>query len=490
MYYPDIEEFRKKAGQGNLVPVYREMLADMLTPVSAFLKIDSGRYSFLLESVEGGEKWARYSFLGADPSVVVRTSGNKGFIEKKGETEERELTGDPVEFLKKAMGEYRPVPVEGLPRFFGGAVGYAGYDVVGFLEDIGTKEKPGVDCPDLFFMLTDTLLIFDNVAQKIKVVANAHVGDAGPDKAYEEAKVKIDALVDTLKGKQPRRKKPRAKVTGKLKSSFTKKNFEKAVRDAKEYIKAGDIFQVVLSQRFEEKATIDPFDVYRALRVINPSPYMFYLNCGGFVLSGSSPEVMVRVEGTRIDLRPIAGTRKRGATEEEDEALTRELLADPKECSEHIMLVDLGRNDVGRVSKPGKVAVNELMVIEKYSHVMHIVSNVRGELDDGRDAYDVMKACFPAGTVSGAPKIRAMQIIDELEPTKRGPYAGAVGYFSFTGNMDTCITIRTLLFKDGKVYVQAGAGLVADSVPETEYFETVNKAAAMMKALEMAEKGL
>ncbi len=388
------------------------------------------------------------------------------------------------------MAQYRPVPVEGLPRFFGGAVGYAGYDVVGFLENIGTREKPGVDCPDLFFMLTDTLLIFDNVAQKIKVVANAHVGEAGPEAAYEEAKIKIDALVETLKGKQPKRKKPRARITGKLKSSFTKKNFENAVRAAKEYIKAGDIFQVVLSQRFEEKATIDPFDVYRALRVINPSPYMFYLNCGDFVLSGSSPEVMVRVEGTRIDLRPIAGTRKRGATEEEDEALTKELLADPKECAEHIMLVDLGRNDVGRVSKPGKVAVNELMVIEKYSHVMHIVSNVRGELSDSQDAYDVMKACFPAGTVSGAPKIRAMQIIDELEPTRRGPYAGAVGYFSFTGNMDTCITIRTLLFKDGKVYVQAGAGLVADSVPETEYIETVNKAAAMMKALEMAEKGL
>ena len=490
MYYPDIKEFKKKAGQGNLVPVYREMLADMLTPVSAFLKIDSGRYSFLLESVEGGEKWARYSFLGADPSVIVRTSGNKGFIETKGSTEERELTADPVSFLKETMAQYRPVPVEGLPRFFGGAVGYAGYDVVGFLENIGTREKPGVDCPDLFFMLTDTLLIFDNVAQKIKVVANAHVGEAGPEAAYEEAKIKIDALVETLKGKQPKRKKPRAKITGKLKSSFTKKNFENAVRAAKEYIKAGDIFQVVLSQRFEEKATIDPFDVYRALRVINPSPYMFYLNCGDFVLSGSSPEVMVRVEGSRIDLRPIAGTRKRGATEEEDEALTKELLADPKECAEHIMLVDLGRNDVGRVSKPGKVAVNELMVIEKYSHVMHIVSNVRGELSDSQDAYDVMKACFPAGTVSGAPKIRAMQIIDELEPTRRGPYAGAVGYFSFTGNMDTCITIRTLLFKDGKVYVQAGAGLVADSVPETEYIETVNKAAAMMKALEMAEKGL
>jgi anthranilate synthase component I len=490
MYYPDIEEFRKKAGQGNLVPVYREMLADMLTPVSAFLKIDTGRYSFLLESVEGGEKWARYSFLGADPSVIVRTSGNKGFIEKRGETEETELSGDPIEFLKEAMGQYRPVPVEGLPRFFGGAVGYAGYDVVGFLENIGTKEKPGVDCPDLFFMLTDTLLIFDNVAQKIKVVANAHVGEAGPEAVYEEAKSKIDALVETLKGKQPKRKKPRAKIAGSLKSSFTKKNFESAVKAAKEYIKAGDIFQVVLSQRFEKKATIDPFDVYRALRVINPSPYMFYLNCGDFVLSGSSPEVMVRVEGSRIDLRPIAGTRKRGATEEEDEALSKELLADPKECSEHIMLVDLGRNDVGKVSKPGQVAVNELMVIEKYSHVMHIVSNVRGELSDSQDAYDVMKACFPAGTVSGAPKIRAMQIIDELEPTKRGPYAGAVGYYSFTGNMDTCITIRTLLFKDGKVYVQAGAGLVADSVPETEYIETVNKAAAMMKALEMAEKGL
>jgi anthranilate synthase component I len=490
MYYPDIEGFRKKAAQGNLVPVYREMLADMLTPVSAFLKIDTGRYSFLLESVEGGEKWARYSFLGADPSVIVRTSGNRGFIEKRGKTEERELSGDPIEFLKEAMKQYRPVPVEGLPRFFGGAVGYAGYDVVSFLENIGTKEKPGVDCPDLFFMLTDTLLIFDNVAQKIKVVANAHVGEAGPEAAYEEAKSKIDALVEILKGKQPKRKKPGAKVAGSLKSSFTKKNFESAVKAAKEYIKAGDIFQVVLSQRFEKKATIDPFDVYRALRVINPSPYMFYLNCGGFVLSGSSPEVMVRVEGSRIDLRPIAGTRKRGATEEEDEALTKELLADPKECSEHIMLVDLGRNDVGRVSKPGHVAVKELMVIEKYSHVMHIVSNVRGELSDSQDAYDVMKACFPAGTVSGAPKIRAMQIIDELEPTKRGPYAGAVGYFSFTGNMDTCITIRTLLFKDGKVYVQSGAGLVADSVPEQEYFETVNKAAAMMKALEMAEKGL
>ncbi len=488
--YPGIEEFREKAKQGNLIPVYRELLADMLTPVSAFLKIDTGKYSFLLESVEGGEKWARYSFLGANPSVIIRTEGKKGFIEKNGETEEKELSGDPIEFLKEAMGQYRPVPVDGLPRFFGGAVGYAGYDIVGFLEDTGTREKPGLGCPDILFMLTDTLLIFDNIAQKIKVVANAYIDGDGVDSAYDKAVSKIDAIVDTLKGKPPKRKKPKAKITGRLKSNLTKKDFEKAVRAAKEYIKAGDIFQVVLSQRFEEKARLDPFDVYRALRVINPSPYMFYLNCGDFVLSGSSPEVMVRVEGSRIDLRPIAGTRKRGANEEEDESLIKELLADPKERAEHIMLVDLGRNDVGRVSKPGRVAVNELMVIEKYSHVMHIVSNVRGELDDSRDAYDVMKACFPAGTVSGAPKIRAMQIIEALEPTRRGPYAGAVGYFSFTGNMDTCITIRTLLFKDDKVYVQAGAGLVADSVPETEYMESMNKAAAMMRALEMAEKGL
>jgi anthranilate synthase component 1 len=490
MYYPSLQEFKEKAGRGNLVPVYRELLADLMTPVSAFMRVDRGDYSYLLESVQGGEKWARYSFLGVEPSVIVYTEGDKGYIKRGALVEERPIGGDPLSFLKGVMDAYRPVEVEGLPRFFGGAVGYVGYDAVSFFENIPRMDKPGPGCPDLFFMLTDTLLIFDNVAQKIKVVANAHIGESGAEAAYGEATAKIEELVARLTGRERKPRAKRPKVSGKLKSNFTKTGFERAVRASKEFIKAGDIFQVVLSQRFEQKADLNPFDVYRALRVINPSPYMFFLRCGGFTLSGSSPEVMVRLEGDSIDLRPIAGTRKRGASEAEDEALGRELLADPKERAEHIMLVDLGRNDVGRVSKPGRVVVNELMVIEKYSHVMHIVSNVRGDLDSGRDAYDVMRACFPAGTVSGAPKIRAMQIIAELEPTMRGPYAGAVGYFGFSGNMDTCITIRTLLFKDGKVYVQAGAGIVADSDPEREYVETVNKAAAMMKAIEMAQEGL
>ncbi len=493
MHKPTLDEFIEKSKKGSLIPVYREMLADTLTPVSAFMKIDTGAYSFLLESVQGGEKWARYSFLGSGPKVAVKTEGGRGFIMRDGEFRQYPLEGDPLEFLKGVMADYIPVEVEGLPRFSGGAVGYVGYDVACSFEAIPRGVKPGAGCPDMFFMLTDTMLVFDNVAQKIKVVANAHVGPAGPEAAYHEAVSKIDALVGTLTGRPPKKKaaRPRrSKSGGGLKSSFTKGAFIKAVVRAKEYIKAGDIFQVVLSQRFEKKAGVEPFDVYRALRVINPSPYMFFLRFPGFALTGSSPEVMVRLEDGRIELRPIAGTRPRGAGEEEDAALASDLLADPKECAEHIMLVDLGRNDVGRVSRPGSVVVNELMVVEKYSHVMHIVSNIRGALGDGCDSYGVMRACFPAGTVSGAPKIRAMQIIEELEPTSRGPYAGAVGYFGFSGNMDTCITIRTLLFKDGRVYVQSGAGIVLDSDPAREYAESVNKAAAMMKALEMAGEGL
>jgi anthranilate synthase component 1 len=490
MYYPSLDEFKAKAARGNLIPVYRELLADMLTPVSALMRIDTGDHSFLLESIQGGEKWARYSFLGANPSVIVKTTGRTATVVRDGVSTEHAVEGDPLDFLKGLMAPYRPVEVDGLPRFSGGAVGYVGYDLVSFFENIPAGDKPGLGCPDLLFMLSDTMLVFDNVAQKIKVVANAHIGDAGAEAAYSEAVSKIEALVSKLKGRLPARKPKVPKVSGKLRSNYTKKGFEDCVRDAKEYIKAGDIFQVVLSQRFEQKVKIDPFDVYRALRVINPSPYMFYLKCGDFQLAGSSPEVMVRLEGERIDLRPIAGTRRRGRTEDEDAELASELMADPKERAEHIMLVDLGRNDVGRVSKPGSVNVNELMVIERYSHVMHIVSNVKGTLQDGLDAYDVMRACFPAGTVSGSPKIRAMQIISEFEPTIRGPYAGAVGYFDFSGNMDTCITIRTLLFKDGKVYVQAGAGIVADSDPEKEYTETVNKAAGMLKALELAAEGL
>ncbi len=490
MYHPSLDEFRRKAAAGNLIPVYRELLADMLTPVSAFMRIDTGDYSYLLESVQGGEKWARYSFLGADPKVIIKSSGNTGTVIKDGESTDHPIEGNPLDFLKKVMSEYSYVEVEGIPTASSGAVGYLGYDMVSFFEDIPRGEKPTLGCPDMLFMISDTMLVFDSVAQKIKVVANAHIGDAGPDAAYEEATAKIDALVKILKTRPPRRGYGRVRLGGTLKSNFTKRGFEDVVKAAKEYIKAGDIFQVVLSQRFEKKAKVDPFDVYRALRVINPSPYMFYLRCKDFELSGSSPEVMVRLKDGIIELRPIAGTRKRGRTEDEDAELAAELMADPKERAEHIMLVDLGRNDVGRVSEPGSVNVNELMVIERYSHVMHIVSNVRGTLKDGMDAYDVMRACFPAGTVSGAPKIRAMQIISEFEPTIRGPYAGSVAHFDFSGNMDSSITIRTLLFKEGKVYVQAGAGIVADSDPEKEFVETVNKAEGMMKALDLAAEGL
>ncbi len=493
MFQPSLDEFRQKAKKGNLIPVYREILADMETPVSAFLKIDDGRHSFLLESMEGGEKWARYSFLGSRPSVIVKSFGRTAEVIRNGKKERLPFDRDPLEVIKNFLSAYAPVPDLSLPRFFGGAVGFMGYDVVRFFEELPEREKNGLDLPDIFFMITDTLVIFDNVTHRIKVVSNAHVKGRTVGAAYKEATKKIDALVRKLRkagGREAgsgRRKKTKEHP---LTSNFTQPQYEQAVLKAKEYIKAGDIFQVVPSQRFQTGITVEPYEIYRALRLINPSPYMYFLRCGDATVVGASPEVMVRLEGNRIDLRPIAGTRRRGATEEEDKALADELLADPKERAEHIMLVDLGRNDVGRVSEPGSVQVSELMVIERYSHVMHIVSNVRGKLSDGKDSYDVIRACFPAGTVSGAPKIRAMQIIDELEPTRRGPYAGAVGYFGFSGNMDTCITIRTLVIKDNVAYIQAGGGVVADSDPAAEYQETVNKARAMMRAVEMAEKGL
>jgi anthranilate synthase component 1 len=493
MVYPSLEEFKKKAKQGNLIPVYREILADMETPVSAFLKIDDGRYSFLLESVEGGEKWARYSFLGSRPEVVVRSFGRTVEVIRHGKKETRTFDHDPLEAIRDIMTEYRPVPDPALPRFYGGGVGFMGYDVVRFFERLPGRTKTGLDTPDTFFMITDTLVIFDTVTHRIKVVSNAHVNGGSVAAAYKQAVAKIDAIVKKLKGRGTgygAGGKARKAKSVSIKSNFTQQAYEQAVLKAQEYIKAGDIFQVVPSQRFERPIKIEPFEIYRALRLINPSPYMYFLRCGDMTVVGASPEVMVRLEEGRIELRPIAGTRKRGVTEEEDKALERELLADPKERAEHIMLVDLGRNDVGRVSEMGSVQVSELMVIERYSHVMHIVSNVRGRLSPGRDAYDVVRACFPAGTVSGAPKIRAMEIIDELEPTRRGPYAGAVGYFGFSGNMDTCITIRTLVIKDRTAYIQAGGGVVADSMPALEYQETVNKAKAMMRAVEMAEEGL
>jgi len=495
MLYPDSKEFKSLCGKGNLIPVYREIFADFDTPVSAFLKI-RGTPSFLLESVVGGEKWARYSFLGTNPSKVIKGRGKNIEIKEKGKKPVVFEAEDPVDVLKKELSHYKPVDVPGLPRFSGGLVGYMGYDMVRFFERVPDSKKAGLDMPDMFFMLADTMLIFDSLKQKIKIVSNAHVEGKSPAKAYKEAVEKIEGIEKRLKGSkghppQADKGSKRKNITQKFKSSFgTKEAFEEAVLKSKEYIAAGDIFQVVLSQRFERKSDVEPFDVYRALRVINPSPYMYFINTGDAEIVGSSPEILVRLEGEKVVLRPIAGTRRRGESDIEDKALEEELKKDPKEIAEHIMLVDLGRNDVGRVSEKGSVNVTELMAVERYSHVMHMVSNVEGNLEKGLDAFDVLRASFPAGTVSGAPKVRAMEIIDELEPIKRGPYAGAVGYFSYSGNMDTCITIRTLIIKDKKVYVQAGAGIVADSVPEKEYTETVNKAMGMMKAVDMAEQGL
>lgn len=486
MIRPDLEEFKALSEKGNLIPVYKEILADMDTPVTAYLKLNDSP-SFLFESVVGGEKWARYSFAGTRPLREIRAWGQRVEVKDRINGTESFETDDPIGVLKRELSRFRPVDVKGLPRFYGGLVGYIGYDMVRFFERVPDEKKKGLGLPDMFFMLTDTLVIFDSLKQKIKVVSNAHLkGD--PEYAYREAVEKIEDIISQLR-KPVKKNRKRVKKSENIPfvSSFGKKEqFEKAVLKAKEYVMAGDVVQVVLSQRFDTKSETRPFDIYRALRVINPSPYMYYLDTGDVRLIGSSPEILVRLEGYRITLRPIAGTRRRGETELEDKVLEEELKNDPKEISEHIMLVDLGRNDVGRVAKIGTVNVTELMAVERYSHVMHLVSNVEGILREGLDAFDVLKACFPAGTVTGAPKVRAMEIIEELEPVRRGPYAGSVGYFSYSGNMDTCITIRTIIMKGKKVYVQAGAGIVADSVPEREYKETVNKAMGMIRAVELA----
>ncbi len=500
MIHPDRESFKSFLSEGNLIPVYKEILADTDTPVSAAMKL-GGTPSFLLESVVGGEKWARYSFLGSRPSRVIKSRGNK--IEIKDDATETKIfeTEDPLEFIKREIIQYKPVSVLGLPRFYGGLVGYIGYDMVRYFESIPDEHRPGLELPDMFFMVSDTVVIFDNLKGKIKVVSNTHVKNKSPEDAYREAEEKIEDIIKRLRQSEMRSQKNRSMFDiqrstkdfehlGYGSSFVTKESFENAVLRGKDYIMSGDIVQVVLSQRFERETYVNPFDIYRALRVINPSPYMYYIDTGDAKLVGSSPEILVRLEGRKVILRPIAGTRKRGETEEEDSVLEEELKKDPKEIAEHIMLVDLGRNDVGRVAEIGSVKVTELMNVEKYSHVMHLVSNVEGTLKDGLDAFDVLRACFPAGTVTGAPKVRAMEIIEELEPMRRGPYAGAVGYLSYSGNMDTCITIRTLVIKDNKVYVQAGAGIVADSIPDREYTETVNKAMGMMRAVDMAEKEL
>ncbi len=489
MLYPDFKEFKRKSREGNLIPVYREILADLETPLSAFLKL-RGKACFLLESVEGGEKWARYSFIGSNPSIIIEGKGKDLTIKRGRKTEKIRVERDPLEVVSAELKKYTPVTIPGLPRFFGGFVGYIGYDTVRHFEELPDNHHSGLNLPDIFLMFTDTLVVFDNLTHKIKVISNAHIEES-PEKAFENAGKKIDDIVKKLKSRAviPAGRGPVPKKRD-FSSNFPKKDFLKAVEKTKAYIKGGDIIQAVISQNFQRETDVLPINAYRALRVINPSPYMFYLETGKSTITGSSPEILVRVEEGKVELRPLAGTRRRGKTKEEDILLEKELKADPKEIAEHIMLVDLGRNDTGRVSKTGSVKVTELMSVERYSHVMHLVSNVVGKLKENLDAFDVLRASFPAGTVSGAPKIRAMEIIEELEPTRRGPYAGSVGYFDFSGNMDMCITIRTVIFKDGKAYIQAGAGIVADSDPEKEYKETLSKAKAMFKAIEMAENDL
>jgi len=490
MYFPDIETFSKLSLHGNLIPVYREIMADMDTPVTALKKLDDGHYSFLLESIEGGEKWGRYSFIGSTPSQIIRSKGNVIEIIQNGKTETI-TSEDPLDCIRTTLAKYSPVEVKGLPRFLGGAVGYLGYDMVRHFENLPDSKPATLDAYDSFFLITDTIVIFDSVSQKIKVVSNAHMdGEISAELAYQAATEKIETLIKRLRTPLSTGTTCPTGKTVQLRSNVSREEFEASVIKAKEYVHSGDIIQVVLSQRFSGELSADPFDIYRVLRTLNPSPYMFFLRLDDTVIAGASPEVMVRKEGLRVELRPIAGTRPRGATAEFDELLALELLADPKERAEHVMLVDLGRNDLGRVCATGTVNVSELMVIERYSHVMHIVSNVRGVLEGNRDAFDLVRATFPAGTLSGAPKIRAMQIIDELEPARREIYGGAVGYFSFDGNMDLAITIRTLVIKDGKVHLQAGAGIVADSDPAAEWQETVNKGMAVMKAIEIAEAGL
>ncbi|NQT06049.1 MAG: anthranilate synthase component I [Candidatus Omnitrophica bacterium] len=494
MFRPTKEEFIELAKKGNLIPIYKEIVADLETPVSTFIKAEGGDYSYLLESVEGGEKIARYSFLGSNPSLVFKSKGKNIEIIKGKRKKRFKTKADPLSEIKRLVDAYKFVNVEGLPRFCGGLVGYVGYDMVRFFEDIPDRNTDKLKLPDSIFMLTDTIMIFDHIDHVIKVVCNVHVEEEMSTKKlsdiYDSATARIDKIIKRFNRRmRPNKKRRSRKMSRPIKSNYTKGKFTSMVNKAKEYIRSGDIIQVVLSQRLEKRLSgKNHFNIYRALRSLNPSPYMFYLKFDKLALIGSSPEIMVRSEDGKVELRPIAGTRPRGQDSASDEAYSKELLSDPKERAEHIMLVDLGRNDVGRICQYHTVNVNEFMVIEKYSHVMHIVSDITGRLDEGKDQFDVMRATFPAGTVTGAPKVRAMEIIDELEKVKRGPYAGCVGYFSFSGNLDSCITIRTIVIKDNVAYIQAGAGIVADSKPEKEYEETLNKAAALVKAIDAAEE--
>ncbi len=511
MYSPDLEAFSEMIEQAGLVPLHRTIVADLDTPLTIFAKVaEREKHAFLFESMEGGEKWGRYSFIGLDPllsfssvgnSVTLHRAGSEAETEMAVETEEIREGVNPFKELRDLLASFNASTAPGLPRFYGGAVGFLGYDMIRFIEEIPDQHVP-LDFPDSSFIVPRLVLIHDSVQQTLTVVCNVVPGkgaDASDPSGtvdttalYQDGCQRIDKIIELIRSPLPTSL--TAHAAGCSPHSFTS-NMDEAtysgmVEQAKEYILSGDIIQVVLSQRFHTETTMDPFLLYRSLRHINPSPYLFYLRLDDIILIGSSPEILVRLEDGEIELRPIAGTRKRGATAQEDKELEEELLADPKERAEHLMLVDLGRNDVGRVAAGGSVATGDLLVVEQYSHVMHIVSGVHGKLAEGKDQFDVLEACFPAGTLSGAPKIRAMQIIDELEPTRRGPYGGAVGYFGFSGNMDFCITIRTFVMKGNDLWIQAGAGIVSDSVPEKEFEETVNKAQGLRRAVELAEQGL
>ncbi|MEX2381878.1 MAG: anthranilate synthase component I [Opitutales bacterium] len=489
---PSIEAFLQRAKEGNVVPVFSDLMADFETPVSAYAKLRRSGPAFLFESVEGGEKLNRYTFIGCRPrKIFVSRSDTTTVTDRTGETVEIPTPRDPLRLIEEEMSGYKPVKFPEMPRFTGGAVGFLGYEYVHATEPVvppATGEDP-TGAPVLYFMLIDSVLIFDRAKQTLRICVNALIGD-DPEKAYEKAEEEIRNIHSLLMEKQAVAPVPLIEP-GEIEvppGNFSRPEFERLVEKAKEYVRAGDIIQVVLSQRFEKPFDRSPLELYRALRTVNPSPYMFLLETAEFSVVGASPEVHVRLTGDLVEIRPIAGTRPRGETAAEDLEMEKDLLADEKERAEHLMLVDLARNDIGRVCSFGSVHVPEFMGVERYSHVMHIVSQVEGRLAEGKNAYDLMRATFPAGTVSGAPKVRAMQIISEMEPGPRGVYAGALGYFSYDGNLDSCIAIRTAFMRDGKIFIQSGAGLVADSVPESEYQETVNKAKGMLKAILMAER--
>ncbi|MBL7198905.1 MAG: anthranilate synthase component I [Anaerolineae bacterium] len=501
MDYLSRKEFHAIAARGRLVPVYRELPADLETPVSVYLKLRGSGASFLLESVEKAEQVGRYSFLGFNPRRQIISRGRQLTICDNGNSVSRQLAPDqdPLHAIACELGEVQPVaPVHemarDLPRFSGGAVGYMGYDLVRFFERLPETSRDELDLPDMHVLVTDVLTIFDHVRHRLLVCANAPVQPGTDlDAAYDQAIARLDEVEAQMRIPLPPLPAPSGKSEAPLTANVSREQFEDAVRSAKEYIRAGDIFQVVLSQRLIRPTKADPFSIYRALRRLNPSPYMFFLDLGGeppLTLIGSSPEVLVRSQGRTAEVRPLAGTRPRGKDEREDRELEADLMSDPKERAEHVMLVDLGRNDLGRVCEYGTVHVPELLATERYSHVIHLVSHVTGQLREDVDAYDLLRATFPAGTVSGAPKVRAMEIIEELEGVRRGPYAGAVGYFGFNGNMDTCIAIRTIVMQGDVAYLQAGAGIVADSDPVREWEETLHKARALSVAIEMAEGGL